>query len=82
MFGKFIDYAKQRGSETSEHIICQMFKKNSNDIKSRNWRLPVDAITIVEDYGQMKGVDAMREDAAFLKSVNKFAFSITIFIDF
>lgn len=30
----------------------------------------------------MKGVDAMREDAAFLKSVNKFAFSITIFIDF
>ena len=61
MFGKFIDYAKQRGSETGERIICQMFKKNSNNIKSRNWRLPIDSIAIVEDYGQMKGVPCVEK---------------------
>ena len=61
MFGKFIDYAKQRGNETGERIICQMFKKNSNEIKSRNWRLPVDSITIVEDYGQLKGVPCVEK---------------------
>ena len=61
MFGKFIDYAKQRGSETGERIICEMFKKNSNETKSRNQRLPIDAITIVEDYGQMKGVPCVEK---------------------
>ena len=36
-------------------------RKNSNEIKSRNWRLRVDSIAIVEDYGQMKGVPCVEK---------------------
>ena len=44
-----------------QNAYGQMLKKNSNEIKSRNWRLPVDSIAIVEDYGQMKGVPCVEK---------------------